>query len=74
MINHEYEEYSEDNKRRFRVIKRDSSYKVVVEEYRPEADIGGYVESAGFYSVSDRNLHLAGTLEEGINIGRELIR
>ena len=69
-----YEEYSEDEKRRYRIYKVDGFYKVILEKYHNEYDYMGYIEPAGFYEVRNSMVHHVGTIDEGISVGRELMR
>lgn len=69
-----YEEYSEDKKKRFSVYDKGNYVSVVTERYFEEFATEGYVEPAGFREVRDGMVHTAGTLEEGIEVGRELLR
>ena len=69
-----YEEYSEDKKKRFVILDKGSYVSIVTERYFEEFATEGYVEPAGFREVRDGMVHTAGTLDEGIKIGRELLR
>ena len=69
-----YEEYTEDKKRRFIIFDEDNFYSVVVEQYFEEIDVQGYIEPAGFRNIRDGMLHHVGTIDEGIKVGRELLR
>ncbi len=69
-----YEEYSADKKKRFFVIDEGSFYSIRVEYYFPENEIQGYIEPAGFREVRDEMVHHVGSINEGINVGKELLR
>ena len=68
-----YEEYSEDRKRRFLIYNEETYFSVVLEQFYEELEIQGYIEPAGFKEVRDVMIHHVGTIEEGINVGRELL-
>lgn len=70
----EYEEYSDDQKRRFIIYEELGFYSVILEKYFEEIEIQGYIEPAGFKEIRDGMLHHVGNLEEGIKVGRELLR
>lgn len=69
-----YEEYSHDKKRRYHIYKDNGFFKVILEQYYEEYDCMGYIEPAGFYEVRDNMVHHVGTIDEGISVGRELLR
>ena len=69
-----YEEYSYDKKRRYRIYQEDGFFMVKLEQYHDEYDCMGYIEPAGFYEVWDNMVHHVGTIDEGISVGRELLR
>ena len=69
-----YEEYSDDEKKRYRIYKSNGFFEVVLEQYHDEYDCKGYIEPAGFYEVRDNMVHHVGTIDEGISVGRELMR
>ncbi len=69
-----YEEYSDDKKRRYRIYKENEFFKVILQQYHEEYDCMGYIEPAGFYEVQDKMVHHVGTIDEGISVGRELMR
>ena len=69
-----YEEYSSDKKRRFHIYQCDNYYLVKIEQYHDEYDCMGYIEPAGFYEVRDNMIHHVGTIEEGILVGKEMMR
>lgn len=69
-----YEEYSNDEKRRFRIYQDNEFYEVILEQYHDEYDCMGCMEPAGFYEVRDNMVHHVGTIDEVISVGRELMR
>lgn len=69
-----YEEYSDDNLRRYRVYKDSGFFRVILEEYHAECVCMGYIEPEGFYEIRDNMVHHVGTIDEGISVGRELLR
>lgn len=69
-----YEEYSDDEQIRYRIYKNNGFYKILLERYHDEYDCMGYIEPAGFSEVRDNMVHHVGTIEEGISIGRELLK
>lgn len=69
-----YEEYSDDTKRRYRIYKDNGFYVVILEQYHDEYDCMGYIEPADFYEVRDCMVHHVSTIDEGIAVGKELLR
>lgn len=69
-----YEEYSKDKKRRLIIFDSEKYFSVIIEQYQEQSDIQGYLAPAGFYEVNDVVAHNVGTIEEGISIGRELMK
>lgn len=69
-----YEEYSEDRKRRFLIYEEEIYFSVVLEQFYEELEIQGYIEPSGFKEVRDGIIHHVGTIDEGIKVGRELLR
>ena len=56
------------------VIDEGSFYSIRVEYYFPEYEIQGYIEPAGFREIRDDMVHHVGSINEGINVGKELLR
>lgn len=69
-----YEECSEDRKRRFLIYEEEIYFSVVLEQFYEELEIQGYIEPSGFKEVRDGIIHHVGTIDEGIKVGRELLR
>lgn len=69
-----YEEYSEDRKGRFLIYDEETYFSVVLEHFYEELEIQGYIEPAGFKEVRDGMIHHVGTIDEGVKVGRELLR
>ena len=69
-----YEEYSADRMKRFFIIDEGSFYSIRVEYFFPENVIQGYIEPAGFRDIRDEMVHHVGSINEGINVGKELLR
>lgn len=69
-----YEDYSEDKKRRYIIYDNVNYYSVIVEQYYDAIDIKGYIEPEGFYEVHDCMVHHVENIDEGIKVGRELLR
>ena len=68
------DEVIHDKKRRYRIYKANEFFKVILQQYHEESDCMGYIEPAGFYEVQDKMVHHVGTIDEGISVGRELMR
>ena len=69
-----YEEYSDDRNSRFFVCDEGDYYSVMVERFYPENEIQGYIEPAGFREAGDKMIHHVGNIDEGIKVGKELLR
>ena len=46
----------------------------MVERFYPENEIQGYIEPAGFREAGDKMIHHVGNIDEGIKVGKELLR
>lgn len=46
----------------------------MLEQFYEELEIQGYIEPSGFKEVRDGIIHHVGTIDEGIKVGRELLR
>ena len=69
-----YEEYSKDRNAKFIICEAENYYLIKAERYYDEVDIEGYIEPAGFREVRDGMIYHVGTIEEGIPVGRELLK
>ena len=69
-----YEEYSNDKQRRYRIYKDNAFFNILLEQYHNEHECMGYIEPEGFYEIRDNMVHHVGTIDEGISVGRELLR